>query len=173
MLDALPWPNVRGKRCLVMGEHLADLRSALEHRGAEAVDVLEGPISQDVPPQGGPYDLTFGWAIVSGAESPAELLRSVRSVTAGLFVSIEPVDLVLTILGRPLPLMRPLGPTSLRRYSMNGKAHHLMLTAAGFTVERPSKVVGVRVDAGLFPAGRARHFRGRVPHRALVARANP
>jgi len=176
MLGAFSWPNVRGKRCLVVGDHVTEIQDELERRGAE--DIVVGTTGDPWPASAGAlFDVCVGWGVGSRSESPSAAYRAVRSVTRGSFVSIEPVDLLLTVGARPIPVLRLLDGDGGRWYSMNGRAHHRLLGAAGFTVERPSKIVLVPGESpGLLLAlvGRLLAGGGRgVAHRALIARAHP
>ena len=177
LLDALRWPNIVGKRCLVLGRCAGEVTAALEARRAESVVTGDGAPPADAADE--PFDLTVGWGVVSDAAAPLDRLQDVWRATRGIFVSIEPIDALLTVGGRPLPLLR-LGPGGDGpRWSLNGRAHHRLLTAAGFVVERPSGILAVPPPSP--SAGRVERLLGRVltgaragtPHRALIGRVSP
>jgi hypothetical protein len=104
-----------------------------------------------------------------------------RSVTGGLFLSAEPIELGLSILGAGRPLFRLDDLES--RLCPNAAGHRRMVKAAGFEIERVSRpyVVRDREAQGL-PATLRDRVRGLVTravtrdaapgvvHRALLAR---
>ena len=177
MLDALPWPNVVGKRCLAIGRCADAVQAALEARRADQVVVDAGDGIDGLA--GDPFDLVVAWGLVTDAAAPLERLRATWRATRNMCVSIEPIDALLTVATRPLPLLRLAPTTAGRSWTMTGRAHHRLLTTAGFVVERPSKIVAVREDAP--PTGRVEQALGRLltvgaagtPHRALIARVRP
>jgi hypothetical protein len=177
MLDAIPWPNAVGKRCVVLGRYATAMTSALEERGAAVVVAADIGHLEELGAE--PFDLTFGWGVVTDAGAPLERLQAVRQATRGLFISIEPIDALLTIGMRSIPLLRLAGGAHGRAWSMNGRCHHRLLGAAGFTVEPPSRIVAVGSEPAV--GGPAEQLLGRVltkgrpgtPHRALIGRARP
>jgi hypothetical protein len=151
----------------------------VEVRDVDDLGVIEGPGGGPGAPDNG-ADLTVCWGVATRSEAPLLTLRRVHGATRGMVVSIEPVDLVLTVAGRPVPLLRWRGFDGRERHSMNGKAHHRLLSAAGFSVERPSGLVAV-ADPGCRRQGLVERALGAVltgspsgvAHRALFGRAHP
>jgi hypothetical protein len=177
MLESLPWPNVVGKRCLAVGRCADAIKTALEARRADHVVVDPGDGIDGLA--GDPFDLVVAWGLVTDAPAPLDRLRTTWRATRNMCISIEPIDALLTVATRPLPLLRLAPTTDGRSWTMNGRAHHRLMTTAGFVVERPSQIVAVRDEAP--PTGRVERALGRLltrgragtPYRALVARARP
>lgn len=195
VVDLMPWPDVRGKRCLDIGTFDGYLAFELERRGASeviAVDV-EDHLLWDWPPDyratdlprdpgfSGPpkgagfrlaaelmgskvewrplniYDLdpddigTFD-VVVCGSlmlhlRDPLRALEAVRSVTGGVFLSSEQIELWLTLLGRDRPLFTLNGSGGdCQWFNFNGAGHERLLYAAGFGIEQRSRPYNVRFN---------------------------
>lgn len=195
IVDQMPWPDVRGKRCLDIGTFDGYLAFELERRGASevvAVDV-EDHLLWDWPPDyratelprdpgfSGPpkgagfrlaaelmgskvdwrpisiYDLnpedlgTFD-VVVCGSlmlhlRDPLRALEAVRTVTDGVFLSSEQIELGLTLRQKDTPLFRLNGSGGeCQWFNFNAAGHERMLYAAGFAIERTSKAYNVRFN---------------------------
>lgn len=163
----LPWPNVRGKRCLDLGTTDGYLAFEMERRGASEVVALhlDGP----APPATasatsapfrvaaemlgsrvewrsgdlalleleavGSFDVVACGRLLTRVPDPVATLRAAHRVTAGMLLSIEEIDLWLSVVARGKPLLTFQGAS---RFGFNGAAHKRVLQAAGFAVERVS-----------------------------------
>lgn len=215
----VPWPNLRGKRCLEVGGPPGLAALELARRGAAQVVSLDldlGPrLTRRTPgphQRGGVAPTTDVGVMVSDCEvrridlgevseatlgsfdvvvaddllgrvrDPLGAAESLASVTAGMLLSIEPLLLWASLLGRGRALVSIDGMGSNERwFSFNGAAHRRLLEEAGFAIERVSKPyvlpgvadghntwrdkvheLGVRAVTGSSAGG--------VLHRALLAR---
>ena len=218
IVDLLPWPEVRGKRCLDIGTFDGYLAFELERRGASevvAVDVEDhldwftagGAVKGDGfrlaakllgskvdyrecsiydlnPADLGTFDVVVCGSLLLHLRDPISALRAVRSVTKGLFLSSEQIELLLTIVGRGRPLYRLSGSGADGQWWLaNAAGHKRMVEAAGFEIEQVSKAYTVRFNRHPKPAAtvseriRAAGIRAvtgssapGVLHRALLAR---
>jgi hypothetical protein len=174
LVQALPWPNVRGKRCLVVGSiEPADLVAAAHERGAASVDVTPAPEVR--------YDVVVAWRHLHGAPDPVAAARSLGAAVRGVVVSCEPLDLWLSVAARGRPLFTldagdgvPLG--------FNGAGHRRLLESAGFAIERTARPFVVPEPGAAEPTGPQRVVTrlltgGSAPpgqlHRAVLARPEP
>ena len=195
IVDLLPWPNVRGKRCLDIGTFDGYLAFELERRGAAevvAIDVEDHllwdwppdyratELARDPgfsgPPKGagfrlaaeltgskvewrplsiydldpavvGTFDVVVCGSLLLHLRDPIRALEAVRSVTDGVFLSSEQIELWLSVFGRGRPLLRLNGSGGeCQWFNANAAGHRRMLYAAGFEVERTSKAYTVRFD---------------------------
>ena len=195
IVDQMPWPDVRGKRCLDIGTFDGYLAFELERRGAAevvAVDV-EDHLLWDWPPDyrasglprdpgfSGPpkgagfrlvaeltdskvdwrpiniYDLdpaevgTFD-VVVCGSlmlhlRDPLRALEAVRSVTDGVLLSSEQIELGLTLMGRDRPLFTLNGSgANCQWFNFNAAGHERLVYAAVFEIERRSRPYNVRFN---------------------------
>lgn len=143
-VDELPWPNLRGKRCLELGPSPGSLAAELRRRGAAEVVEVDLADATDAPSRLGdeghpPFDVVVARDLTSTLRDPIPTMVGVRSVAHGLLLSIEPVDLWLSIVARGRPLLRPVGEGTELRLLGNGAAHKQLLAAVGFQVERTSR----------------------------------
>lgn len=229
IVDDLPWPDVRGKRCLDVGTYDGFLAFELERRGARevvATDIggheqwdwsrelrdrgpafmaeVAGPkghgfeIARDAigssvervtvsayelsPERVGTFDVVVCGSLLLHLRDPVGALDAMRSVCTGRLLSAEQVDLPLTLLRRRRPLAR-VGPgRALQWWVPNAAGHVRMLEAAGFAVERRSRLYAVRYGPSHSGRGRSAGSLGRaalgrvacgaagVPHHAVLAR---
>lgn len=160
-LDALPWPNVRGKRCLVRaGAGAPDLVGLLADRGAAAVDT-DG--------DGAVYDVVVAWGVLDGADDAAATAGAMREAVRGVAVSCEPIDAWSSVVGRGRPLF-----TADRGF--NGAGHRFLLEQAGFSIERVGRPFAVPDGATRGPVealvlrALTRGAGGGRLHRAVLAR---
>src|SRR3546814_19337360 len=76
---------------------------------------------------------------------PLRALEAVRSVTSGVFLSSEQIELWLSVLGRGRPLFQLHGSgADCQWFNFHAACHKRMLYAAGFEVEHVSKPYNVR-----------------------------
>ena len=192
VVDRMPWPDVRGKRCLDVGTYDGFLAFEMEKRGAAevvAVDIddhtlwdwpyemrvkgpaflaeLAGPekgagfriakaaLESKVerkpvsvydldPAELGSFDVVVCGSLMLHLRDPVRALEAIRGVCAGVFLSVECIDLPLTAMAPRRPLVR-LGPGhEVHWWVPSAAAHRRMLEAAGFTIERTTRpyVVG-------------------------------
>lgn len=232
VVDRMPWPDVRGRRCLDIGTFDGYLAFELERRGASevlAVD-LEDHLEWDWPPDyraadlprdpgfSGPpkgagfrlaaelmgssvtyrelsiYDLdpedvgTFD-VVVCGSlllhlRDPLRALEAVRTVTDGVFLSSEQIEVGSTLLAPRRPVHRLDGSGADAQWWLpNAAGHERAVFAAGFGIERASRPYTVPFNVhptevrGVKPRLRRAATwaltRDRVPgvlHRAVLAR---
>jgi tRNA (mo5U34)-methyltransferase len=176
-VDALPWPNVRGKRCLDLGSVEGQLARALEQRGAtEVVALADGSPLDDRqldPAKLGRFDIVVGDGVLARCRDPLEALICVRRLTTGMLLSAEPIELWSSVLGRGRPQITLVdGLADGRRRTFNGAGHKQLLDAAGFSVERVSKpyVVPSPVD---HPGPRWRGWLDALGQRAITGSSRP
>jgi tRNA (mo5U34)-methyltransferase len=185
VLDLLPWPEVRGKRCLDVGTYDGMLAFELERRGASevwatdvanhedwdwlprdrrqgvdylrsiagqkgrgfeiAAQILESNVRRrfvnaydlgaaDI----GEFDVVVCGSLLLHLRDPFRALESIRQVCRGVFLSIEPVDVVSTILQHRR--------ASFVLAARNGQwlipsayGYRKMVEAAGFDIVRTSR----------------------------------
>lgn len=90
----------------------------------------------DISPEAvdGTYDFVFMGNMLLHVSDPARVLRNVRAVTHGEFLSFEALSLTLT-LTRPLsPVAQLGGRDDVRWWTPNLRAHRRLLTATGFEI---------------------------------------
>lgn len=88
------------------------------------------------PDRLGTFDFVFMGNVLLHLADPSRVLRNVRSVTRGQFLSFETISLPLTIL-RPWAPAAALSPFDEPRWwTPNRAAHERLLVASGFSVER-------------------------------------
>ncbi|MFP5578415.1 MAG: class I SAM-dependent methyltransferase [Acidimicrobiia bacterium] len=196
-LDLVPFPDVRGKRCLDIGTYDGFYAFEMERRGAAevvAVDVEDheswdwpadartgGPFAERTPGMSGPpkgagfrlladvvgsavdwrvcsiYDLdpavlgTFD-VVVCGTlllhlQDPVRALEAVRSVCGGELLSVEQVELWLSVVHRrqPVARLRATGPTC-QWWLYNAACHRQLLFSAGFDVVDQSPFFSNRLN---------------------------
>ena len=230
--DRMPWPGVRGKRCLDIGTFDGFLAFELERRGAAevvAVDVedhLEWDWPPDYraadlprdpgfsgPPKGagfrlaaelmdssvdyrelsiydldpdeiGTFDVVVCGSLLLHLRDPLRALEAVRTVTGGVFLSSEQIEIGATLLARRRPVFRLNGSGGDAQWWLpNAAGHERLLYAAGFEIERASRPYAVPFNVhptelrGLKPRLRRAAMyaltRETVPgvlHRAVLAR---
>jgi tRNA (mo5U34)-methyltransferase len=230
VVDLMPWPDVRGKRCLDIGTYDGFLAFELERRGAAEVVATDigsheewdwppriaarGPVAQAQlagsdkgagfpvakrllgssvdrvtvsiyeldPAELGTFDVVVCGTLLLHLRDPLRALERVRSVCRGAFLSAEQVDLPLAVLQPGRPAQRLDGTSELVQWTIpNPTAHAQMLAAAGFGVERRSRLYSIPFGAAhparrgaraaLVSAGRRLLTRtDGVPHHAALAR---
>jgi tRNA (mo5U34)-methyltransferase len=132
----------------------------------------------------GTFDVVVCGSLLLHLRDPIRALEAVRSVTDGVFLSSEQIELWLSVFGRGRPLLRLNGSGGdCQWFNANAAGHRRMLYAAGFEVERMSKAYTVRFDHHPKPPPTPRNlvnavgiravtgsWRSGVLHRAALAR---
>lgn len=230
--EKMPWPDVRGKRCLDVGTYDGFLAFELERRGAADVvatdisdhdqwdwpvdvrakgpDVLAsmaGPEKSagfriakralgsnvehveiniyDLSPERlGTFDVVVCGSLMLHLRDPLRALAAIRSVTGGVFLSAETIDLPLTIAHprRPVSVLNGMG--GLVHWTIpNMAGHRRMVQASGFKIERATRPYTIPFGAGhperpkslrttsRFMLQRAVAGGPGVPHAAVLGRA--
>jgi tRNA (mo5U34)-methyltransferase len=213
---ALPWPDVRDKRCLDVGTGDGWFAFELERRGAaevvavdspahstgraadgrglrivaeqlgSAVDWRECSIYELDPNDLGRFEVVVCADLLWSLDDPRLALHAVRSVTKTLLLSVEPVDLWLSIVARGRPRFTGDDAPSAVSARFNAAGQRSLLLDAGFETERASAPFVVPAGPGAPPEPTAttgtltalvtravtRSALSGVLHRALVARAD-
>lgn len=144
LVDDLPLPNVRGKRCLDIEPSGTHLAADLERRGAAEVvriDVEDHAAIRALDPADvGRFDIIVGRGVMRHVPEPDRALEAVRRVTTGMFLSVEQIDLWTSVIARGKPVCTPSrGPDGGSWLDLNGAGQRRMLQEAGFAVERASR----------------------------------
>jgi tRNA (mo5U34)-methyltransferase len=183
IVDRIPWPDVRGKRCLDVATYDGFLAFELERRGAsevvatdisdhaswdwparirargpESLALLAGPEkglgfriakellgsavervevnTYDLDPETlGSFDVVVCGSLMLHLRDPIAALEAIRTVCAGKFLSIEEIDLQLTLRHPRRAVARLDGVSPLCQWWIaNAVAHRRMLESAGFDV---------------------------------------
>jgi SAM-dependent methyltransferase len=230
IVDLMPWPDVRGKRCLDIGTYDGFLAFELERRGAAevvATDIAShddwdwphpmrerGPkwmaeharsetglgfrVAKELlgssverrtvsvydldPAELGEFDVVVCGSLLLHLRDPMRALAAIRSVCRGQLLSAEEVDLPLSVLRRRRPAMRFDGLSDLFQWFIPNRTGHVrMVEAAGFSVERATRLYSIPFGVGhprvrsirslAIAAGRRLLTRGNgVPTQAVLAR---
>ena len=232
IVDRLPWPDVRGKRCLDVGTFDGFFAFELERRGAAEVvasdigdhDQWDWPphlrerglaylravagsrpgagfeiargllgsaaVREDVnvydlgPERLGRFDVVVCGSLLLHLRDPLRALTAILSVCSGHFLSTNQVDLRRSLRRSGTPLVRLDGISDLCQWWLpNAAGHRRMLSAAGFDIERESRVYSIPFGPSHEPLPRfprravsrlaRRVLTGNdgVPHHAVLARA--
>ncbi len=188
IVDKMPWPDVRGKRCLDVGTYDGFLAFELEKRGAaevvatdisdhahwdwpyaerakgkEYLDAVAGPVKgigftiakellgskvekveiniYDLTPERlGTFDVVVCGSLMLHLRDPLRALAAIRSVSSGVFLSSETIDLKLTAAHPRRPVASINGVGGQIHWTIpNAAGHRQMLRASGFKPERWSK----------------------------------
>jgi tRNA (mo5U34)-methyltransferase len=192
VLDRLPWPDVRGRRCLDVGTADGYFAFELERRGAAEVVAIDlaahegwdweqhigdggvrylrhvaGPEPgagfrvahelrgssvrfqalsvYDLGPQAlGEFDVVVCGSLLLHLRDPLRALAGIRSVCAGQFLSTSQVDLRRSVWAPRSPLIRLDGTSGITQWWLpNAAGHRQMLRAAGFDIERQSRLYSI------------------------------
>ncbi len=201
VVDRIPWPDVRGKRCLDVGTYDGYLAFELERRGAAEVVATDIPEHEnwDWPPHmrargpeflaefagekgegfeiakrlldsnvekvtanvydlspdiAGEFDVVVCGSLLLHLRDPLRALDGIRSVCREQFLSIEEIELGLSLLGRRLPLARLDGTSDRMQWWIpTAQGHVQMLRSMGFEVERESGLYCEPIGPGHRSAG--------------------
>ncbi len=179
VLARLPWPDVKGKRCLDIGTYDGSIAFELERRGAAEVvatdiadhadwDLLPRHAWKDAmvqeafigekgrgfavakqalgskverrfidiydlsPETVGTFDVVVCGTLLLHLRDPLRALAAIRSVCRDAFLSVEEIDLTLSVLRRT-PCTRLMGVQG-QWHVPNAAGHRRMLDMAGFDV---------------------------------------
>lgn len=180
IVDRLPWPDVRGKRCLDVGTYDGFLAFELERRGASEVvatdvashedwdwlprqralgpaalaemagekgrgfEIARAALGSSVrrelvsiydldPTRLGTFDVVVCGSLLLHLRDPFRALDALRSVCTGEFLSIEQIEVGLSVLARRSPTFRLVGAHG-QWLVPNAAGHEAMLRTAGFDV---------------------------------------
>ena len=229
IVDKLPWPDVRGKRCLDVGTFDGFLAFELERRGAAEVvatdvsrpeewdwaphlreagvryqrenygertgrgfeiarELLGSSVRRETvgiydlsPETVGTFDVVVCGSLLLHLRDPMRALAALRSVCGGVFMSCEQVRLAacLALPRKPVFVFEGAGDIA-QWFVPNAAAHRDMLRAAGFRVERESRLYAVPFGVSHPPTGARRKISRRlltrgdgVPHHAVLASPDP
>ena len=188
IVDKMPWPDVRGKRCLDVGTYDGFLAFELEKRGAaevvatdisdhtqwdwpvdvrargpeylaaaagpdkgsgfriarealgSSVERIELSVYDHTPERLGTFDVVVCGSLMLHLRDPLRAMAAIRSVTAGMFLSSEAIDLPMTVMHPRKPLLSINGVGGLVHWTTaNAAGHRQMMRASGFRIERHSK----------------------------------
>lgn len=231
IVDRLPWPDVRGKRCLDVGTYDGYLAFELERRGASevvATDIADdtqwdwplplcergpeffrqwaGPkkgvgfeiarrlIGSSVtleqinvydlsPATLGEFDVVVCGSLLLHLRDQFRALEAIRSVCRDRFLSTNQIDVRPSVRHPKLPIARVDGTSDMSHWWVpNAAGHRQMLRAAGFEIERESRLYSIPFGSGHEPRTNTprrigsrvlrRVFTGNdgVPHHAVLAR---
>ena len=233
VVDRLPWPEVRGLRCLDVATYDGFFAFELERRGAAevvATDIsdhtewdwpvgireragdelariagekgqgfaaahaaLDSRVSKQElsvyelsPARVGTFDVVVLGSLLLHLRDPVRALEAIRSVTSGVFLSVEAISLPLSLLfPRRARAELAADDAACQWWTVNAAGHRRLLEAAGFEVITATRPFAERFGPG-HPAARAtrrswqdRAFRALcratlgevgVPHTAALAR---
>ncbi|MBA2764068.1 MAG: methyltransferase domain-containing protein [Thermoleophilaceae bacterium] len=216
--DRLPWPDLRGKRCLDIGTYDGFYAFEMEKRGAaeviatdlsdnsqwdwpfdarargtEFLDQVAGPEKglgfriakralgsvverrelsvYDLSPAAvGQFDFVVCGALLLHLRDPLRALDAVHSICTGEFMSVEQLDLPLSVRIRRTPVLRLDGSHHHGQWFIpNLAGHRRMLFSAGFDIDQTLRPLSVDYGAGHpeRPAG-ARKIRERLLTRIVT-----
>jgi tRNA (mo5U34)-methyltransferase len=231
VVDRLPWPEVRGRRCLDVGTADGYFAYELERRGAGEVvavdlalhegwdwepDIGDGGVRYlrhvagpepgvgfrvahgllgssvrfqalsiyDLRPEAvGEFDVVVCGSVLLHLRDPLRALAAIRSVCAGELLCANQVDLRRSLWAPRSPLIRLDGTSGITQWWLpNASGHRQMLRAAGFAIERQSRLYSIpygpahpappRSPRWLARSGARRWLTGNdgVAHHAVLAR---
>jgi tRNA (mo5U34)-methyltransferase len=182
VVAGLPWPDVRGKRCLDVATYDGFFAFELERRGAAEVvatdisdhhqwdwpiGIREGAGDQlaliagekgsgfdaaraalrshvekvevnvyDLSPERvGSFDVVILGSLLLHLRDPVRALEAIRSVTRGVFMSVEAVSLPLSLLFPRRPLAElATQDVACQWWTVNAAGHRRLLEAGGFEI---------------------------------------
>lgn len=230
VIAKLPWPDVRGKRCLDIGTFDGHLAFEMEQRGAAEVVCTDVPSHADwdhlprqrtealefwadnagekglgfkiaaevlgskvhrewiniydlSPERLGTFDVVTCGTLLLHLKSPFLALEAVHSVTDGVFMSSEQIDVPLSLGSRRRAALHIEGDAG-RWFISNVAAHRRLLEIAGFDIEASIDPYVVPFGSGhppvkfTTPRARAKALATRwlcgdaygVPHSAVLSR---
>src|SRR5215211_3736600 len=132
----------------------------------------------------GTFDVVVCGSLLLHLRDPFRALAAIRSVCTGTFLSLETIDLPLSVVHRRRAVFH-LEAESGRWMIPNAAGHRRMLETAGFDVERSGRPYAIPFGTGHPPRGRSPWDRGRalarraalgadgVPMSALLSRPVP
>jgi hypothetical protein len=130
----LPWPNVHGRRCLILGPADGAIERELTRREAAEVVVLELPAAIADLTELGTFDLVVAHDLLH-TDEPLGWFHVIHAVCRSYLLSIERFHFWLSLLGRRRPYARRFQRGQTPRWVMNGAAHRQLLDRAGFEIQ--------------------------------------
>lgn len=126
------------------------------------------------PTEIGTFDVVICGSLLLHLRDPIRALEAVRTVTGGLFLSSEQIELWPTLLGRGRPLFTLNGSGGdCQWFNFNAAGHRRLLYAAGFEIEQASKPYVVRFDQHPTPPPTVRNRLRGLATRAVTGTAEP
>jgi tRNA (mo5U34)-methyltransferase len=218
IVDSLPWPDVRGKRCLDVGTYDGFLAFEMERRGAAEVVALDIPNHEDwdwppdvrakgpdhlaliagpekgvgfriarealgsnvekvdmnvyelEPGRVGTFDVVVCGSLMLHLRDPLRALEGIRTVCDGEFMSLEQIELRLTLTNPRRPLFRLKGTGGqLQWWVPNTAGHRQMVHAAGFEVLQTTRPYSEAFGEGHWSKhANVRQIPRRLAHRLLT-----
>jgi tRNA (mo5U34)-methyltransferase len=160
----LPWPDVRGKRCLDIGTADGFWAFELERRGAAEVVATDLPSAfqqkararfelarelrgsrvvyeeRDVYDLDGEYDIVFMGFVLQMVRDPLGALDSIRGVCRGHLLLLDTVSLPLSLLPSPLARLDA-RRNALEHFVFNRRGLRKAVELAGWTVEAQTGIL--------------------------------
>ena len=191
--SALPWPDVRGKRCLDVGTADGFWAFELERRGAAEVVATDLPSAfqqrararfelarelrgsrvvyeeRDVYDLDGEYDIVFMGFVLQMVRDPLRALEAIRGVCRGHLLLLDTVSLPLSLLPSPLARLDA-RRNALEHFVFNRRGMRKVVEVAGWTVEAQTGIL--RDHAGPAAADTWGHRLG-ILGRSCALRARP
>jgi tRNA (mo5U34)-methyltransferase len=182
IVAGLPWPDVRGRRCLDVATYDGFFAFELERRGAaevratdisdhhqwdwpigiresageqlgliagakgsgfeaaraalgSRVEKIEVNVYDLSPETVGTFDVVILGSLLLHLRDPVRALEAIRSVTSGVFMSVEAVSLPLSLLfpHRPMAELAP-NDSACQWWTVNAAGHRRLLEAGGFEI---------------------------------------
>jgi tRNA (mo5U34)-methyltransferase len=160
----LPWPDVRGKRCLDVGTADGFWAFELERRGAVEVVATDLPSAfqqkararfelarelrgsrvvyeeRDVYDLHGEYDVVFMGFVLQMVRDPLGALQAIRGVCRGHLLLLDTVSLPLSLLPSPLARLDA-RRNALEHFVFNRRGMRKAVELAGWTVEAQTGIL--------------------------------
>lgn len=126
------------------GDHAAGFEIARELLGS-SVERVRSTVYDIDPVELGRFDVVTMGSLLLHLREPLRALEAVRGVCRGQFLSVDQIDLRLTLLSPRRPVARLDGESRLMQWWLpNAAAHRRMVRSAGFAIERTSGPHAVR-----------------------------
>jgi tRNA (mo5U34)-methyltransferase len=126
------------------------------------------------PDELGTFDVVTCGSLLLHLRDPLRALAAVRSVTAGVFLSSEEIDLWLSVTSRHKPVARINGSGPMCQWwNANAAGHRQMLTAGGFAPGEVSKPYVVRFNTHPRPSRSPRALLDGLALRAITRDRHP
>jgi tRNA (mo5U34)-methyltransferase len=160
----LPWPDVRGKRCLDVGTADGFWAFELERRGAVEVVATDLPSAfqqkararfelarelrgssvvyeeRDVYDLDGEYDVVFMGFVLQMVRDPLGALEAIRGVCRGHLLLLDTISLPLSLLPSPLARLDA-RRNALEHFVFNRRGMRKAVELAGWTVEAQTGIL--------------------------------
>jgi tRNA (mo5U34)-methyltransferase len=105
-----------------------------------SVERIELSVYDHSPERLGTFDVVVCGSLMLHLRDPLRAMAAVRSVTSGVFLSSEAIDLPMSVMHRRKPLLTINGVGGLVHWTTaNAAGHRQMMRASGFRIERHSK----------------------------------